>query len=204
METKKESKKENRKESAREGLKEDVLEPPKSPRQPRKKSRTSYDDKRALRMFRAGQGNSGGRLSEGQSNALGFMHRLEDETSMDESSRHDEDSTTLLDDDVGFEAEVVNDVFWRVHGNKCMTLRFNQDVVSRLTKAAQAEVGREEKAPSSRMFPAHSAEDESNKGMMAYICGSPGFDDSVRDMLIESGLSKENITNFYASPSVHL
>ncbi|CAJ1952979.1 unnamed protein product [Cylindrotheca closterium] len=82
-----------------------------------------------------------------QGDALGFMHRMEDGTTLDDSSRQEDDSTGTAecneDDDAGFDADIANDVFWRVHGNKCMTLKFSQAVVSRLTEAAQAEVDRE-------------------------------------------------------------
>jgi hypothetical protein len=208
-----------RKEGLREGNENEDTLASKSPTHTSRKllQRKSFDDKRQLRMFRAGQGNSGGRLSEMQGGALGFTHRLEDDATLDESSKREDDSASAgdfhADDDVGFEAAIVNDVFWRVHGNKCMTLKFNQEVVSRLMNAAQAEVDREDKHEnkSSRMlFHHNSAEEDSpdannnDKAMKAYLCGSPGFDDSVRDWLIESGLSTENITNFYASPSVHL
>lgn len=38
------------------------------------------------------------------------------------------------------ETVVVNDAFWRVHGNKCISMKLNQEVVSGLLSATETEV----------------------------------------------------------------
>ncbi|CAJ1928336.1 unnamed protein product [Cylindrotheca closterium] len=135
---------------------------------------------------------------------LDFSHRLSAEGALDELSlRGDPSDDEKNDMD---EAPAVNDVFWRVHGNKCMSMKLNQELVSSLVSASEVESSQE-----GANFRGISEDSNKNgtkvhagSNMVAYVCGSPGFDSCIRDWLLTGGFPKDQIVDFYSSPTVHV
>lgn len=141
-----------------------------------------------------------------------FDKRLKEGVTLDESSlRGDESNRSVSERNGSIE---VNDAFWSVYGNKCMSLKLNQEIVSGLLAATKAEVlhkgvdgtsSKTFKAASNKSLNESITEPQTGKkNMVAYVCGSPGFDDSVRNWLSNSDFPSEKITDFYSSPTFHI